>query len=159
MRTAAGLALLLLAGCGSHGNVDDDRGVTANQLDRLATRKVAAPDPAAMARLQPLQAQDAIGAPPGQGCEFAADGRMFLISTGGDTVGRLEGRLLHLVHSAPVGATGGFFEDRQISISIGRTDGATTPAGAARMIVTNRRLHTRSELDGIWTCDDSGREP
>jgi hypothetical protein len=158
MRAASGLALLLVAGCGGDG-AGGNRHATENQLERLAMRKAPAPDPSAMARLRPLRAHDPIGAPPGTGgCTFSLGREIFLISTAGDTIARVENSLRHFVHAAPIGDTGGFFEDRQISISVGRTDGAATPGGRARLIVTNRRAHTRSELDGIWTCDPHLRE-
>ena len=56
---------------------------------------------------------------------------------------------LHFTHSAPVGPSGGFFEDRQVSISVGRTDPPKRRRGdvigwPARITVTNRRTGARS---------------
>jgi hypothetical protein len=82
---------------------------------------------------------------------------MLLASVGSDAVVKLGGELRHMIHSAPVGPTGGFFEDRHLSISVGRTtengtaDGETN-AWPARIIVTNRRAEIQRELQGVWTC-------
>ena len=90
-------------------------------------------------------------------CDFSRGGRMLFAVTSGDAIARIERRLLHFTHSSPVGPTGGFFEDRQISISIGRV-GEAPVAGAddwpARITVTNRRTEARSELSGVWRCAD-----
>jgi hypothetical protein len=56
-----------------------------------------------------------------------------------------------------VGPTGGFFEDRRVSISVGRTGEVAPAAGAAgpwraRITVTNRRANAQVELDGVWRC-------
>ena len=48
---------------------------------------------------------------------------MLLAATPSDAIARIGGQLLHFAHAAPVGPSGGFFEDRQTSISVGRTDG------------------------------------
>ncbi|HKR25293.1 MAG TPA: hypothetical protein VJS15_08550, partial [Allosphingosinicella sp.] len=73
----------------------------------------------------------------------------------GDAIARIEGRLLHFTHSSPIGPTGGFFEDRQLSISIGRVGEAPlegVDSWPARITVTNRRGEARSELSGVWRC-------
>ena len=155
----AALAILLLtAGCGEPGIVSEDRGVTQNQIERLSTPEVENPDPQAPARLQPLKRADVAEAglaPPV--CAFGRDGRMLLAADAGDAIARIGGTLRHLVHSSPAGPTGGFFEDRQISISVGRT-GEVAPgeAGAGRwpgrITATNRRARAQVELDGVWQC-------
>lgn len=157
MRAALVLALLL-AGCGG-GVVDRDRNVSANQIERLSTPKVETPpDPTATARLQPLQRADLLTDAPtgGGGCDFGHDGRLYIMSAGSDAIARIDGMLTHLIHSAPVTATGGFFEDRQRSISVGRAPGAAaagdTGSWPARAHVTNRRTHAETELDGVWRC-------
>jgi hypothetical protein len=70
---------------------------------------------------------------------------------------RVAGTLHHFAHASPAGPTGGFFEDRQVSISVGRT-GAIVPgeelrgSWPGRITVTNRRAHAQVELDGVWRC-------
>ena len=157
MKGRALLALLLLAGCGPGGAGGGDGAADTNQIERLSTPKVEKPDPRASAQLQPLTPEDIereglLGA----GCAFARDGRILLASVGSDALVRHAGELRHLIHSAPVGATGGFFEDRHLSVSIGRTS-ETAAAGEAsswpaRITITNRRTEAQVELRGVWTC-------
>ena len=79
---------------------------------------------------------------------------MLLAATAGDAIARINGRLLHLTHAAPMGPSGGFFEDRQISISVGRVGETGADAGSwpARITVTNRRAEAQIEYDGVWRC-------
>ncbi|HEY5710998.1 MAG TPA: hypothetical protein VIT38_03805 [Allosphingosinicella sp.] len=160
MRAILPLALLLLGACGSGDVVVEDK-VTVNQIERLSAPKEETVDVTPAVRLQPLRRADLGGKDPaGPGCAFGRDGRMLVAAYGGDAVARIDGRLLHLVHSSPVNETGGFFEDRQISISVGRQDvaaGVEPPPGAAgrwpaRLTVTNRRGHAQRDLDGVWRC-------
>ena len=152
------LALLATAGCGERGPVGEDRGVSANQIERLSTPQVENPDPQAPARLQPLKRADLAAAGlAGPACAFGRDGRMLLAVSAGDAIARVAGTLHHLAHSSPVGPTGGFFEDRRISISVGRV-GEVPPGERAagrwggRITVTNRRAEAQVELDGVWQC-------
>ena len=157
MRAVAALALALLAGCGS-GEGDAVGSADTNQIERVSTPKVEKPDPRATAQLQPVTAGDLereglVGA----GCAFTRDGRILIAAAGSDALVRHAGELRHLIHSAPVGATGGFFEDRQLSVSVGRTsedapgdsEGSSWPA---RITITNRRTEAQVELRGVWTC-------
>ena len=148
---------LLLAACGG-GGADGNAAVTSNQLEQLSTPQVETQDPQASARLQPITVQDLereglLGA----GCEFSSDGVMLLASVGSDAIIRVEDEIRHLVQSAPPGPTGAFFEERQLSVSVGRTGqiGAAadeSTAWPARLTVTNRRSEVQVELAGVWTC-------
>ena len=66
-------------------------------------------------------------------------------------------RCSHFDQSSPAGPTGGYFTDRQLSISIGRTD-EIDPGGTgddrwpARLTATNRRTRAQVELTGTWRC-------
>lgn len=152
------LAALLLPGCGEPGAAGTDA-ATANQIERLSTPRVEKQDPQASARLQPITPEDLereglLGA----GCEFSLEGHTLLVAVGSDAIVRVEGALRHLIHSAPVGPTGGFFEDRQLSVSVGRTSDAGTAANpsagsAARITVSNRRTEVQREMIGAWRCD------
>jgi hypothetical protein len=157
MRAGLGLFVLLLAGCGSA--VEQPNGsADTNQIQRLARPKVEKQDPRATARLQPLTVEDLereglIGA----GCAFRREGHLLLVAVGSDALVRIGGARRHLVHSSPVGPTGGFFEDRQISVSVGRTEENGAPgdggmAWPATLKVTNRRTEAEVELQGFWTC-------
>ena len=157
MRAVAGLVLALLAGCGSGGG-DAGGSADTNQIERISTPKVEKADPRATAQLQPVTTEDLeregmLGA----GCAFTREGRILIASVGSDALVRHAGELRHLIHSAPVGATGGFFEDRQLSVSVGRTSeeaaaGGEASSWPARITVTNRRTEAQVELRGVWTC-------
>jgi hypothetical protein len=151
------LTLLLLAGCGA--DPVGEGTATANQIERLSTpEQEPAADPLASARLQPLDPGDITHEGlSGPGCRFSIGGAIVLAADAGDAVARIGGETLHFTHSAPVGPSGGFFEDRQVSISVGRTDAAETPARdmigwPARITVTNRRTGAQLEQDGSWRC-------
>jgi hypothetical protein len=155
MRLALALALLL-AGCGEPPMASDNEGASANQIARLSTPKEVRVDPQASVRLEPLGLAelDAAGMPL-PACDFASGGRTLFAASSADAIARIEGRLFHFTHSSPIGPTGGFFEDRQISISVGRV-GETPLAGAdewpARLIVTNRRTGAQAQRSGVWRC-------
>ena len=158
MNFMATIALLAtLVGCNPAGEPSNGT-ADANQIQRLARPKVEKQDPRATARLQPLTQEDLeheglVGA----GCLFRRDGQLLLAAIGSDALVRIAGQRRHLVQSAPVDPSGGFFEDRQLSISVGRTDenGAPGDGGTiwpARLKVTNRRTEAEVELQGFWTC-------
>jgi hypothetical protein len=152
------LALCLLAaGCGHEVPVSNG-GANEAEIQRLSTPKQVVVDTQAAARLRPLSAaeldQAGMTAPY---CDFSRDGRMLLAVSPSDAIASVAGTLRHFAHSSPAGPTGGFFEDRQVSISIGRVGEVIPGEGAAgswpgRITVTNRRAHAQIELDGAWRC-------
>ena len=160
MRLAVPLVLLALAACGGR---DDGAGtrVDANQIERLARPKEEpkAADPQITARPQPLTGADLRGAgmPDPPRCDFSSDGHRLFAAQGGDAIARIENQLLHFDQTSPASATGTFVTDRELSISIGRTD-TIDPGGTgddrwpARLTATNRRTHARLELTGTWRC-------
>jgi hypothetical protein len=155
----SGLALcLLVAGC-RQGVPVADGGANEAQIQRLSMPKEdAVPDSHAAARLQPLAAADL----PQAGmtsplCDFSRQGRMLLAVSPSDAIARMAGTLRHFAHASPAGPTGGFFEDRQMSISVGRVGAVNPGEGTAgswpgRITATNRRAQAQIELDGIWRC-------
>jgi len=151
------LLCLLAAGCGRQAPVSNGA-ANEQQIARLATAAPVVVDTRAPARLQPLVTVDLAGAGMGTpACDFTHEGQMLLAVSEGDAIARMAGILHHFAHSSPAGPTGGFFEDRQVSISVGRV-GAVTPgesrAGSwpGRLTATNRRAHAQVELEGIWRC-------
>ena len=149
---------LLLAGCGPSDVDTKGAGADANQIERLSTPKVESTDLSASARLQPLSREDLDREGlSGAGCDFSRSGQLLLVSVGSDALARIDGQLRHFVQSAPVGESGGFFEDRQVSISVGRTEGEgrtvdETRRWPARATVTNRRTEQQHEMGGEWRC-------
>jgi len=153
MRAAAAIALML-AGCGQGG--EPRGGPSENQMARLSTPAKQEVDPEAAARIAPLGPEDLAMLGP-TSCAFGRGGRILLAVTPSDAVARVAGTLRHFVHSGPVGPTGGFFEDRHISISVGRTGEIPAGEGAAgswpgRITITNRRADAQVRLDGAWRC-------
>lgn len=152
---AAGL-FVLLASC---GGADEESGhATTNQIERLSTPKEERSDPQASARLERITPDDLQRAGlTAVGCNFSRDGRMYLAAVGNRALVRIAGQVRHLVQSAPVAPSGGYFQDRDLSVSVGRTDDARqVPAGAntwpARITVTNRRTEVQRRQRGSWTC-------
>jgi hypothetical protein len=152
-----GLALcLLVAACRQEVPISNG-GANEAQIQRLSTPKVEeVVDSQAAARLVPLApadlAQAGMTVPL---CDFSRDGRMLLAVTPSDAIARVAGTLLHFAHSSPAGPTGGFFEDRQVSVSVGRVGEVAPGEGAAgswagRITATNRRAHAQTDLNGIW---------
>lgn len=159
MRWAPAIALLLAACGGGQGSGGDVK-VDTNQIERLSRPRVEPQvDPQISARPQPLTGADLRGAgmPDPPHCDFSANGHRLFAAHGGDTMARINGRLFHFDQPSPAGPTGTYVTDRQLSISIGRTD-EIDPGGndddrwPARMTVTNRRNPGQVELTGTWRC-------
>jgi hypothetical protein len=151
------LVPLLLAGCGQAGDPGANGALNMSEIERLSTPREVVTDPEAPVRLQPLTPADLANeglAPPS--CDFSRDGHMLLAVTAEDAIARVGGTLRHFTHSSQAGQTGGFFEDRQVSVSVGRVGAAPPEANAgswpARITVTNRRAEAQIELDGYWSC-------
>jgi hypothetical protein len=159
MRPAVPLALLVLAACGGR---DDGAGtkVDANQIERLSRPKVEPQqDVQISARPQPLTGADLRGArmsdpPP---CDFSNDGHRLFAVQGGDAIARFENQVRHFNQASPANTTGAYASDRELSISIGRSD-VIDPGGTgddrrpARLTATNRRTRAQLELSGTWRC-------
>ena len=159
MRPFLAVAALLLPACGSGAERggEADGAASTNQIERLSTPEQDKQDRRASVRLQPLTLADLDReGMVGTGCDFSRERQMLLASVGSDAVVKIEGEIRHVIHSAPVGPTGGFFEDRHLSISVGRTDEGAGPDGTtawpARITITNRRAEVQLELQGVWTC-------
>lgn len=148
---------MLLSGCGD-GVAVTDRGASENQMERLSTPRKEVVDPQAPARLQPLDRADLVQAGLADPlCDFSRDGRMLFAVSAADAIARVGGTVRHFAHSTPAEPTGGFFEDRQVSVSVGRVGEVRPGEGAvgswpARITVTNRRAEAQTELNGVWRC-------
>ena len=157
MRSRLLLGTMLMTGCSIAPEQASGPPLDTNQIEKLSTPAVSVEeDPQAGARLMPLTPSDLQTAQASaQGCSFRSNGALLLATWGSDSIARIDGSIIHLVHSSPVGPSGGFFEDRQVSISVGRTQAGTfdSRVGApARATITNRRTHAQVELTGAWAC-------
>lgn len=132
------LLCLVLAACGAA----DGNNATTDQIERLSTPENLVEDVSNSARLEPL------GAASDADCTFSGDGGTLLAVSGGIGSVRLNGAPRDLVPSGPVGPSGGFFEDRQVSVSVGRT------GEGDRLTVTNRRTEVQQQISGVWRCGE-----
>lgn len=141
--------IVLAAGCGQEKPLPE--GPDLDEIQRLSTPSDNSPPPGWSVRLEPLEAT------PGETCRFGAGEHILLASDGVGARARMRGEERRLTLSGPIGPTGGFFEDRQISISVGRvaSTGASVqgPAQQARLTITNRRTGEEGRIGGIWTCE------
>ena len=149
MRPAAAFALLLLAGCGGAGGSNE--ALDTNQIRQLSTPGNTTEDnKAGSASIEPLRSEDLASFDEGAAmCRFLRNGAVLVAASRLDAVARVGGDLRHFVQTTPPDETGIFLEDRQISISIGRTDSAGV---AARLNVTNRRAEAEERWAGEWRC-------
>src|SRR5688572_2228996 len=114
--------LVFLAGCSAAGDDNLASAADLNQIERLSTPPEIIDDPQAGARLEALSPQDLAGAGMQYSCGFSSGGALLLAAEGSDTLVKVAGELIHPVQSSPMGPSGGFFEDRRLSISVGRTE-------------------------------------
>ncbi|MDQ8755546.1 hypothetical protein RCO27_04825 [Sphingosinicella sp. LHD-64] len=151
MRSLAIASLsLAVAACGGSGDADGN--ASREQIERLSTpEQNKVEDVSETARLQPLQQADA-GSLSGASCRFIRENRVYVLASAEGAVARLNDELRTLVPAGPVGPTGGFFEDRQVSISVG----AGAAIGSGRVLVTNRRTGVQQQRLGIWNCEGRG---
>jgi hypothetical protein len=157
-RLLASMLALVVNGCGGDDGSEPDGSASTNQIERLSTPATEEGDPSVTVRLQPLTMSDLereglLGA----GCLFSTGDRVLLAAVGSNAIVRIHGEVRHLLPSAPVGPTGGFFEDRHLSVSVGRTEeaGVAVAEGmrwAGRITVTNRRAEIEAVQAGAWTC-------
>ena len=155
------IGLIGLAGCGRDDGEEVAAAPDTNQIERLSTPPETVEDPQAGARLEPLTEQDIAAAGIGPShCGFSSNGVLLLASNGSDTIAKIAGEVFHPVPSSPIGPSGGFFEDRGLSISVGRTEAGAvydSAGGApARATITNRRTRVQAELTGLWACRNLG---
>jgi hypothetical protein len=152
----SGALLLVLAATGCDGETERKRAPTTNQLERLSTPDEEKSDPQASVQLQPLPRAD-LARVSASGCMFAWEGRIYLAASDDGAIVRIAGQSRRLAQTAPVDQSGGFFEDRHVSVSVGRTDESNElPEEAhrlpARVTVTNRLTGARGSQRGIWAC-------
>ncbi|MGQ0589256.1 MAG: hypothetical protein ACT4N8_06970 [Sphingosinicella sp.] len=151
MRAWPLIASVLLAGCGDSGG---NQAVSTEQIERVSTPKDELDDAGRSARLEPLSGDEIAEVGRDGGCVFSHGPDILLVAAGSNAIARVAGEARHFVQSAPVGPTGGFFEDRQVSISIGRVGAEGLEA---RATTTNRRSETSEEIAGTWTCEGMNR--
>jgi hypothetical protein len=152
MRAWPLLAIAALAACG--GDTGGNQPVSAEQIERVSTPKNEMDDVGRSARLEPLSGDEIAEVGREGGCIFSRGPDILLVAAGSNAIARIAGEARHFVQSAPVEPTGGFFEDRQVSVSIGRVG---TEGPAARATTINRRSETSEDIAGTWACEGLNR--
>ena len=154
-RAAAGLALLAAA-CGPS---EQGRGLTEEEINALGlggnVSAERAPTPATIG-LDPLTPDDIAGANIRPSCVLRVGGEPVLAAEQYDAVVSRYGQRTALRVEGPVGDTGGFFQNDDISISVGRpqdrADPDQLPTGPARARLNDRRRGTSNEVEADWSC-------
>ncbi len=155
-RSGAVGALLILAACGPS---QQDRGLTEEEINALGLgankSEAAAPTPATIG-LEPIEPGDLVAANLRPICMLRVGGEPVLAAEQYRALVHRRGRAIELRVEGPVGATGGFFQNDAISISVGRPYDRTAPnqvaTGPARARLNDRRRGTSSEVDADWSC-------
>ncbi|HEX8413734.1 MAG TPA: hypothetical protein VF637_07585, partial [Sphingomicrobium sp.] len=136
-------AALFTAACQFEPEIKDS-GLTGNQLEKLASGKQNAPAPPQAIHLESIGPSDvAAELEPGAGCDLRQGDRVMLVAVGSDSIVRVNGDIVHLAPSGPVGPSGAFFGTPALGVSIGRTSEAGTTVEEttnwpARVVVTDR---------------------
>jgi hypothetical protein len=149
-------AVLILAGCGPS---QQDRGLTEEEINALglgANKSVAAEPTPAMVGLEALEPSDLAEANLRPICMLRVGGEPVLAAEQYRALVNRRGRSIELRVEGPVGATGGFFQNEAISISVGRPYDRAQPdqvaTGPARARLNDRRRGTSNEIDADWSC-------
>ena len=156
LRSSAVGGLLLLAACGSgeHG-----RGLSEEEINALglgANKSEAVEPTPATIGLEPLEPGDLVAANLRPICMLRGGGLPVLAVEQYRALINRHGRRVELRVEGPVGATGGFFQNDAISISVGRPYDRTEPdqvaTGPARARLNDRQRSTSNEGDADWSC-------
>lgn len=155
-RSGAVCAVSILAGCGPS---QQDRGLTEEEINALglgANKSVAAEPTPATIGLEPIEPGDLTAANLRPICMLRVGGEPVLAAEQYRALVHRRGRVLELRVEGPVGATGGFFQNEAISISVGRPYDRAEPdqvaTGPARARLNDRRRGTSNEVDADWSC-------
>lgn len=149
-------AALILAACGPS---QQDRGLTEEEINALGlgTNKsvAAAPTPGTIG-LEALGPDDLTAANVRPICMLRIGGEPVLAAELYRALVNRRGRRIELRVEGPVGATGGFFQNDAISVSVGRPYDPAEPdqvaTGPARARLNDRRRGTSNEVDADWSC-------
>ncbi|MFN3725429.1 MAG: hypothetical protein ACK4SZ_03910 [Allosphingosinicella sp.] len=156
LRAGAVCAILILAGCGPS---QQDRGLTEEEINALglgANKSVAAEPTPATIGLETLEPGDLTAANLRPICMLRVGGEPVLAAEQYRALVSRHGRKVDLRVEGPVGATGGFFQNDAISVSVGRPYDRAEPdqvaTGPARARLNDRRRGTSNEVDADWSC-------
>ena len=129
------------------------------EIEAVATPKPLAKDLPPPFRLKPLkvaEVREYLGEVPA--CVLSYRNRIFFATRGIDGLARIDGRLVRLVASGPVAATGGFFTAEGATLSIGRVTQyagaaeAYVPGWAVDVAVGGARQILPQRFQASWTC-------
>ena len=155
-RAGAFGAVLILAACGPS---QQDRGLTEEEINALglgANKSEAVEPTPATIGLERVEPADLAAANLRPVCMLRIGGEPVLAAEQYRALVHRHGRAVELRVEGPVGATGGFFQNDAISVSVGRPydraepDGVAT--GPARARLNDRQRGSSTEVDADWSC-------
>lgn len=152
----AAAASAWLAACGGEGEAPElSDAERANIIENIAVArpvKEAEPQPPA---LQPLSAAEVAALPPGPKCGFTSGGQLVFAGGGARGVVRVDNTLVSLPANGPARATGGFYSNGRITVSVGQPN--TTVLGRLTLTDRAREKKGEAEIRGTWSCGDQPR--
>lgn len=147
----------MLAGC-SPGGDQASGGLTDAQIEALSLDKAKQvpnsllPDMLGLGELEPEDRNDpALRG----GCILSIANQPLLLAGRYQGVVRRNGRVKRLQVNGPIGSTGAFLENEELSISIGQPRdgaGAAPRPGIARARINDRRNGNSTEVEANWSC-------
>ncbi len=150
----------LAAACSSEQRLEeksDDQ--LAREIEAVAELKPEPKESERPIQLVPLKRGDLQQLGPGAAACFLFRGdKIYLATTGGHALLRINGRPTHVLAGGPVGSTGGFFTARDVRVSIGRIGKYAgraadyVPGWLAEVAVRAGPDAMAQYATGHWTC-------
>ena len=102
-------------------------------------------------RLSPLRPEDGHALGVRASCRLTRGADTLVLAGAGNAVARVDGQLRRIPQAGPVEATGAFFRDPAISISVGAPDPRLGP-GPAGVTLSGAGNDPPQKIDGVWSC-------
>jgi hypothetical protein len=144
----AAAALLLLAGC--HRRAPEEATPSPVALEKAMRGNVAEGKRPPL-RLGALRPEDGRALGARAGCRLTRGADTLVLAGGGNAVARVDGQLRRIPQAGPVDASGAFFRDPAISISVGAPD-PRLGSGPAGVTVSGAGNDPPQKIDGVWSC-------
>ena len=106
------------------------------------------PPPLRLGALRPEDSRT-LGARPA--CRLTRGADTLVLAGGGNAVARVDGQLRRIPQAGPVEASGAFFRDPAISISVGAPDPRLGP-GPAGVTLSGAGDDPPQKIDAVWSC-------
>lgn len=157
---SAVVLLSLTGACSSEQSVEDKSAdQLAREIEAVAELKPEPDESERPIQLVPLKRADLQQLGPGPAACFLFRGdKIYLATSGGHAVLRINGRPTYVLAGGPVGSTGGFFTARDVRVSIGRIGKYAgraedhVPAWLAEVAVRSGPDAMAQYATAHWTC-------